>query len=223
MNTQIVIGRYDGNSPREFYNPTLGIIRVSTEYGRMWVPLARIAGKRTWMFKPDEEVDLVIIRDPDQILSTHSTRDEAGEEQVLTTEDAVAIVAQLPPQYIREFLSPPEDEVNVPSKILLGSNSKPEDRTTFGADDNKIIASDELIAMKGSGGQIVIGNDGIIFKGNQIRMDWFSGNRGGVLKENWLANLIPTSVVTPFPMYLPDTRIMMRIAGLPAAIKEATG
>ena len=220
MNTQIVIGSYAGESMADYYRPKENIIKVVTKHGTMWVALAGSKGMRNRIFDPESERVLVILDDPDQVISMPEyDRDEEGAEAIDTTELAVGFIIQIPVQYTRDRMVDPEEEVNVPSKLMVGSNSLDEERHVFGTEEAKVICTKDMVALKAPGGQIVIGRDGIMIDGTVIDMEFFTSSKAGLLKENYLAAIIPTTVVTPFPAYLPDDTILQRIAGLVDIIK----
>jgi len=225
LDRQIIIGSYHGDSREDYYREAENIIRVRTEYGVMWVPLVTTGGAIKRTFNKATERVLVILINPDYTLNSLS-----NEDAVLASDDAFGIIIQLPPQYIREYLLDPEDEINMPTKLFTDSDSGPGSRNTFGTGASKVVASDDMIAIKGPGGQIAIGKDGIVTKGNVTNLNFFNESRGGILKENWLARILPPTVKiaielatgTPMPEYLPDDKLIRKVAGITETIGGMT-
>jgi len=230
MAVEVLIGSYSGGSREDFYREEQGIIKVDTVHGTMWVPLA-ITGARKHKFDPQRERVIVIMPDGD-VLTYSTTRSDDGKEVVLRTDEGFAFIVQLPPQWIPPHLiKESEDEANMPTKTLTGSNSEGEDRYTFGTDDYKVVARDDMLLLKGKGGQIAIGEEGIITTGKEISMDFFGSTKMGILKENWLGQLLPSTLKvamemgtgTPVPNYLPDLSVLTNITkGLLEAVQGAS-
>lgn len=217
MSKQILIGRYDGDRKEDFYREKEGILRVATEYGVMWVPLAR-TGTMTHKFNPLTELVLIFLSEEDYSLASSVDRDG----NVMVADSAFALIVQLPPQYIREYLKDPNDEANLPTKLLVGSDSGNDDRHTMGTEEAKVICTDDMVILKAGGGQFIIGKDGIMIQGEVISMNFFNESRGGVLKESFIAKLVPSTVLTPFPPYLPDSKLLKRVEGIADIVKSVT-
>jgi len=213
MDTQIISGEYAGKDKSDYYRAKEHILKVNTEYGTMWVTLVGDVRKRT--FDPESERVMVVLSNPDQGFTYPYTEDPKSKSEVINaTSYAVGFIVQRPIQEIVGPLPDPDEEVNAPTKILAGSNSQSDNTISLGQKDTKLIITEDMIALKGPGGQILIGNDGIIIDGKLIAMKFFDESKAGLLKENWIANIIPTTVVTPFPMYEPDTATLDKIKGL---------
>lgn len=200
----IVIGRYDGDKQADFYDEKRGIIRIDSTYGKMWLPLL-YTGVDIMKFDVDNDVVIALMFSDG--LSVYDTVTQR-------VDDGIAFIVKAPPHMTGKKLYNKNDEANLPTKLLVGGASKSTDRITSGTDTSKIVYSDDLLLMKGPGGQIAIGPDGIVKKGNETSMDFFSGSKAGVLKESFLASIIPNTVLTPFPHYLPDTSLIDKISGI---------
>jgi len=214
---QVLLAEYDGEDKKQFYNKKLNLIRVRTESSTMWIPLF-ITGTRRYDMDPKKEMVLVVLADPDQSLS--DTVDADGNP--ICTPKAFGIIVQIPPQ-VRKSFDIPDDTFTSPTKIMSDSSNTSETYSAVGDGDGKLISSEDSVGIKASGGSLFIGKDAIVKSGKMIDMDFFSDSKAGLMKQSWLANIIPTTVVTPFPMYGVDDTILKRIAGLASAVGKVIG
>jgi hypothetical protein len=80
-------------------------------------------------------------------------------------------------------------------------------------------AKDGSIILRGTCGEIVIGEKGIVINGS-VKFNTPNNEKTGMATENiTLLELIPKSLVTPFPNRLPNLKMAMNIAGI---ISKAT-
>lgn len=220
-----LIGRYDatdeqlktnsvikaGNAP--FYNADKQLIRVRTEIGILWVPLFKTGLIRN-EFNPYNEIVLVFISDKDYI--NNSIEDENG--NVINSDIGFAVIANVPPQTgiigkIKEIIA------NMPTKVLDNSSSDLDGGYEINSDGYGIKVDGDVVHIKSKGSEIRLGKDSLIERGNKTSLNFFNESKAGVLKQSWLSHLIPTTVVTPFPMYEIDTKIVDMIKSIADAVK----
>ena len=224
MDKAIIIGRYDGVDKDDFYREEHDTVRVRTEYGQMWVPLANQPGMKQAEFDPESERVIVFIMNPDYIIGSASDD--------ISTDNVFGMVVQLPPQHRVEKMEERKGrdtgpESNAPTKILGGSSSYSRRRYEMGTPEAKVIVTDDKVLLKGPGGQISICEDAIVTKGKEVKMSFFNESRAGLMKQNWLSQILPESVKVAMEMftgnimapYLPDVTILQRIAGIAGEVR----
>jgi hypothetical protein len=216
---RILIGKYDGVDQKDFFDESRGILRVRNDSGTMWLPLVYTGWN---LMKFDKDTDIVVC----MLFSDAQTTYDPGTPIV---EDGIALIAKVPPHMIGKPLNDRNDEAGAPTKLLGGSANSSNRKQAGGTDDYEVVATDEMLLLKGKGGQIVICEDGIITKGKRIDTDFFNTSKGGVLRENWMAQVIPPTALVAIeiasggsslmPSYLPDTSILKKVTGLLDIVK----
>jgi hypothetical protein len=211
---RILLGKYDGHDQGDFYDYGRGIIRIKNEAGVMWLPLIYTG---TTISSFDIERDLVVA-----LLFSDGPINYNSEHPIV--ENGIAMIVRVPPELLGYSLNEDTDEANLPTKLLGGSASSSDSRTSTGSKDYKVVSTDEMIMMKGVGGQIVIGKDGIMSKGKEISTNFFNSSKAGVLSENWLSSILPPTVQVAIELgsgggqlmskYLPDMSILKKIEGV---------
>lgn len=206
------MGKYYSNVRDEMFDESRGVIKIRTKDGVAWYPLI-YTGWESLVFDDDDTVVILILDD------SHIYLDD--EERVAN--NGIAFIIKTPPHMIGKELHSREDEANMPTKLLGGSSSSSMERHVGGTDGAKIVATDDMLLLKGpNGNQIAICNDGIVSRGKKVELDFFNTSKFGAMKENWVASVLPQSVLValemlagqPMPQYLPDTSILDRIAGI---------
>ena len=224
-----LIGRYDvtdeqlktnsvikaGNAA--FYNADKQLIRVKTEIGVLWVPLFK-TGLIKNEFNPYNEIVLVFISDKDYI--NNSIEDENG--SVINSDIGFAMITNVPPQTgiigkIKEILA------NMPTKVLDNSSSILDGGCEINSNGYGIKVDDDVVHIKSKGSETRFGKDGMIERGNKTSFNFFNESKAGVMKQSWLANVIPTTAVTPFPMYSLDSKLLDVVKNIANAIKSFKG
>lgn len=219
MDRQILLGEFYGSDRDEYYREKEGIVRLMTREGILWVPLV-LTGVKQHKFEPKTDRVIVFLLDPDYISTQLVDRNKSGRDVVLAADSAFGILIRLPHQYIQTKPEKDRDEANVPTKILVDSSNETKERLAMGTKDYRIVVDDEKILLKGEGGQIIVGKDGIVTKGKIIDSSFFGGSKGGILKESWIGGVIPSSVVTPFPTHTIDDTLLKRVQGLAEQVTD---
>jgi len=202
---RILLGRYYGANQKEYFDEKRGIIRVQTTSGAGWFPLLYTGWELLKFDK--EDVVIILMFDEDDHISLDDNKK--------MVQNGIALIVKTPPHMIGGELIERSDEANIPTKILAGSSSSSEERHSGGTQEAKVVATDDMLLLKGPGGnQIAICKEGIIIKGKLIDTNFFNNSKSGILKENWFASIIPNTVVTAFPHYEFDDTILKNIAGL---------
>lgn len=182
---EVIMCKYDGDKQSDFYDDKRNIIRVVTEHGKMWLPLI-YTGWSALKFEPDNDTVLAMIFDSGNTTYNPTTP---------TVANGVALIIKNPPHMVGKPLTEHNDEANMPTMLIGGSSSESEDRHIGGTDGAKIVTTDDMLLLKGpNGNQIAICKDGIVMKGKQISLDFFGNSKAGVIKENWLGGILPTTV-----------------------------
>jgi hypothetical protein len=196
--------KYNGSNQSDFYDDQRGIICVVTEHGTMWLPLI-YTGWSSLKFDVEEDTVIALIFDEANAIY------DLGRKAVA---NGIAIIIKDPPHMVGKPLLDHGDEANMPTKLMAGSASSSEERHIGGTAEAKIVATDDMLLLKGpNGNQIAICKDGIVTKGKQIGMDFFNSSKAGIIKENWLGAVLPTTVSVWLGNVAPYTIDMEFITG----------
>jgi hypothetical protein len=184
---EILNCKYDGDEQKDFYDDKRNIIRVTSERGTMWLPLL-YTGWAALVFEPENDTVLGMIFDSGNTVYNPKSPVVAN---------GVALIIKNPPHMVGKPLTEHNDEANIPTMLMGGSSSQSDTRHIGGIGDVKIVTTPDMLLLKGpNGNQIAICKDGIVMKGKQISMDFFTNSKAGVLRENPIAAVLPIPVST---------------------------
>jgi hypothetical protein len=213
LETDITIS---GEDSKRFYDSDKQLIKVRTEIGDLWVPLYK-TGVIKNMFNPHNEIVLVFLADRDYIISN-----VIEDGSVVRSDMGFAVIVNTPPQagivtILKRILS------NTPTKLFDSSDSNIKGGYEINVDGTGIKVGEGIVQMSSDGSNVRLGKDGIVQRGKVTTFDFFNSSKAGVLKENWIGNLIPQTIFTPNPTYLPDQNMVTLISKIKGAVDAFKG